>query len=107
MPALLSENITRSRLPTLSARACVFSSCACPEQRANSPSKAMTFGAFTDAPMTSQNAALPAASAMPTPEGPPFTSFVRSVDSMWPDSARMPRPFRLREERMVGELEIR
>ena len=41
----------------------------------------------------SQNAALPAAVAMPTPEGPPLTSLVTSVDSMWPDSARMPRPF--------------
>ena len=31
------------------------------------------------APTTSQNAALPAAVAMPTPEGPPFTSFVTST----------------------------
>ena len=30
MPALLSEIITRSRLPTFSASACVFSSCAWP-----------------------------------------------------------------------------
>jgi hypothetical protein len=34
----------------------------------------------------SQNAALPAAVAMPTPRAP-FTSLVKSIDSMWPDSA--------------------
>ena len=45
MPALLSEIITRSRLPTFSASACVFSSCAWPSVIANSPSKAMIFGA--------------------------------------------------------------
>ncbi len=45
MPALLSESITRSRLPTLRASACVFSSCACPSVMANSPSKAITLGA--------------------------------------------------------------
>jgi hypothetical protein len=34
--------------------------------------------------MTSQKAALPAAVAMPIPDGPPFTSLVRSVVSAWP-----------------------
>ena len=33
-----------------------------------------------------------AAVASPTPEGPPLTSLVTSVDSMWPDKARIPRP---------------
>ena len=44
MPALLSEIITRSRLPTFIASACVFSSCAWPSVIANSPSNAMIFG---------------------------------------------------------------
>ena len=52
--------------------------------------------------MTSQKAALPAAVAMPTPEGPPLTSLVTSVDSMWPESADA-AVLRLRETRMVGE----
>ncbi len=93
MPALLSEKKTRRRLPVWSAMACVFSSCAWPAHMANSPSKATIFGRPIGAPTMSQNAALPAAVAMPTPEGPPLTSLVTSVDSMCPDSARMPRPF--------------
>ena len=71
----------------------VFSSCAWPAHMANSPSKAMIFGEPIGAPTMSQKAALPAAVAMPTPDGPPLTSLVTSVDSMCPDSARMPRPF--------------
>ena len=43
------------------------------------------------APTMSQNAALPAAVATPTPDGPPFTSLVTSMLSAWPDSALMPR----------------
>ena len=70
----------------------VFSSWAWPAHIANSPSKATTLGTPAGAPMTSQNAALPAAVAIPIPDGPPLTSFVTSVDSMCPDSARMPRP---------------
>lgn len=53
----------------------------------------MIFGVPMGAPMTSQNAAFPAAVAIPTPDGPPLTSLVTSMDSMCPDSARMPRPF--------------
>ena len=83
----------RRRFPTWSAMAWVFSSWAWPAHIANSPSKAMTLGDPGGAPMKSQNAALPAAVAMPMPEGPPLTSFVTSVDSMCPDSERMPRPF--------------
>ena len=79
MPALLSEIITRSRLPTFIASACVFSSCAWPSVIANSPSKAMIFGPPMPAPTTSQKAALPAAVATPTPDGPPFTSLVTSM----------------------------
>ena len=92
MPALLSEKKMRSRLPACTAIACVFSSCACPAHIANSPSKATIFGESMSAPRKSQKAALPAAVARPTPDGPPLTSLVTSVDSMWPDSARMPRP---------------
>ena len=58
---------------------------------ANSPSMAITLGFAIGAPMKSQKAALPAALAMPTPEGPPLTSLVRSQVSEWPDSERMPR----------------
>ena len=92
MPALLSDRKIRSRLPTWSAIAWVLSSWACPSVMANSPSKAMIFGVPMGAPTMSQNAALPAADAIPTPDGPPLTSFVTSVDSMCPESARMPRP---------------
>ena len=59
---------------------------------ANSPSIAIIFR-LSGAPTISQNAALPAAVAMPMPEGPPFTSFVRSVVSEWPASERIPRIF--------------
>ena len=82
MPALLSDRKIRSRLPTCIAMAWVLSSWACPSVIANSPSNAMIFGVPMGAPMTFQNAALPAAVAIPTPEGPPLTSLVRSVDSM-------------------------
>ena len=92
MPALLSERKIRSRLPTCSAIAWVLSSWACPSLMANSPSNAMIFGVPMGAPTMSQNAAFPAAVAMPTPDGPPLTSLVTSVDSMCPESARMPRP---------------
>ena len=51
----------------------------------------------------SQNAALPAAVAMPTPDGPPLTSLVTSVDSMWPESARMPRPLACANSRMIDQ----
>ena len=50
-----------------------------------------TLGVSIPAPTMSQNAALPAAVAMPIPEGPPFTSLVTSVLSACPDKARMPR----------------
>ena len=90
MPALLYESRMRSRLPTCWATAWVFSSCECPEVIANSPSRATTFG-DGPAPMKSQKAALPAAVAMPMPDGPPLTSLVRSVVSECPASERMPR----------------
>ena len=51
----------------------------------------------------SQNAALPAAVAIPMPEGPPFTSLVRSVLSACPASARIPRLLGFGEERMIGQ----
>ena len=103
MPALLSENITRRRLPTFSASACVLSSCAWPSDIANSPSNAMTFGDSIGAPTMSQNAALPAAVAMPMPDGPPLTSLVTSmrldVAGQRADAAALG----LREQRMIGE----
>ena len=92
MPALLSDRKIRSRLPTCSAMAWVLISCAWPSVIANSPSKAMIFGVPIGAPMMSQKAAFPAAVAIPTPEGPPLTSLVTSMDSMCPDRARIPRP---------------
>ena len=58
------------------------------------------------APTISQNAALPAEVAMPTPDGPPFTSLVTSMLSAWPASALMPRSFGLREQRMVSQAVI-
>ena len=99
MPALLSESMTRRRLPTFMARAWVLSSWAWPSVMANSPSKAMILGRHAGAPTISQNAALPAAQAMPTPDGPPFTSLVTSMLSACPARALMPRAFGLREQR--------
>ena len=80
----------RSRLPTRCATAWVLNSWEWPEVMANSPSSATIFGA-SPAPMKSQNAALPAAVAMPMPDGPPFTSLMRSVVSECPARERMPR----------------
>ena len=57
--------------------------------------------------MKSQNAALPAAVAMPMPDGPPLTSLVTSVDSMCPDSDADAAPLRLGEQRVVGEPVVR
>ena len=90
MPALFIDSSTRSRLPTCMATACVFSSWAWPSVMANSPSMLSTFR-LSGAPMKFQNAALPAAVAMPMPDGPPFTSLVTSVVSECPARARMPR----------------
>ena len=90
MPALLNDSRMRSRLPTFWATACVFISCEWPDVMANSPSRATILGE-SPAPMKSQKAALPAAVAMPMPDGPPFTSLMRSVVSACPASERMPR----------------
>ena len=51
----------------------------------------------------SQNAALPAAVAIPTPEGPPLTSFVTSTRFGMAGQRLDPAQFRLSEERMIGQ----
>ena len=57
---------------------------------ANSPSMARILR-LSGAPIMSQKAALPAAVAIPMPEGPPLTSLVTSVVSAWPARYLMPR----------------
>ena len=71
MPALLSEKKMRRRFPTWSAMAWVFSSWARAGAHRELALEGDDLGDPGGAPMTSQNAALPAAVAMPMPEGPP------------------------------------
>ena len=103
MPALLSEIITRSRLPIFSASACVFSSCACPSVIANSPSNAMIFGAVHrragDVPERGLAGGRGDADARRA-----AVDVVGDVDAFGVAGERLDAArLRLREERMVGE----